>query len=245
MRKTTDFQTVSSERPLDERTGTGETLASVAYHRLREDIINSVHSPGSKLRVQELCLRYEVGPSPLREALNRLIRDGLVALNDHKGFSVTPLSRSRLEELTTTRCWLNELALRQAMKKGDAAWEESVIIAYHRLSRSPRYTSEAARNCGAFNSAWEQAHRTFHSSLIAACGSSWLLDFCEQLFDAADRYRHLSRNRVNARSEPRHDEHKDMVDAVVARDSERAIALMHKHFNRTYERVMAQLSIET
>src|SRR5687768_3832868 len=102
-----------------------ETLASVAYQRLREDIINAKHAPGGRLRVQELSERYALGPSPIREALNRLSRDGLVTLSDRRGFSVTPLSRAHLEELTRTRCWLNELALRQSIAGGDAAWEES------------------------------------------------------------------------------------------------------------------------
>ena len=240
MKKTALIQTPSPSAP-DERSSPGETLASSTYHRLREEIINGVHTPGSKLRILELCQRYEVGPSPLREALNRLIRDGLVALNDRKGFSVTSLSLPQLEELTRTRCWLNELALRESIKHGDSAWEESVVIAYHRLSRSPRYASEQARHSGAFNSAWEQAHRAFHSSLIAACGSSWLINFCEQMFDAADRYRHLSRNMLNARSEPRRDDHKDMVDAVVARDADRSVELMTRHFSGTHERARKQL----
>jgi DNA-binding GntR family transcriptional regulator len=217
----------------------GETLASAAYQRLREDIINGRHEAGSKLRIQELCERYEVGPSPLREALNRLSRDGLVSLSDHKGFSVTPLSRAHLEELTKTRCWLNDLALRESMRRGGREWEEGVVLAYHRLSRSPRYTSQEARNSGAFNSTWEQAHRAFHSSLIAACGSRWLIDFCEQLFDAADRYRHLSRVPTSG---PRRDEHKEMVNAVVARDADKAVALLERHFMRTCERVKERLT---
>jgi GntR family carbon starvation induced transcriptional regulator len=226
------------EAPDEKRSG--ETYASAAYGRLKEDVINGVYAPGAKLRIQELCERYEVGPSPVREALNRLTRDGLVKLSDHKGFSVTPISRDHLEELTTTRCWLNELALRQSILKGDSAWEESVVLAHHRLSRSPRYSSEEAMNSGAFNSAWEIAHRAFHSTLIAACGSSWLIDFCEQLFDAADRYRHLSRGR-GARSRPGRDEHKEMVDAVVARDADAAVALLNRHFMRTCERVRDRL----
>lgn len=215
-------------------TGTNETLASQAYQRLRRDIIDAKYSPGGKLRIQELCERYDVGPSPIREALNRLSRDGLVTQSDHKGFSVTPLSAEHLDELTKTRCWLTELALRQSIANGDDAWEESVVLAYHRLSRIPRHIGGG--NAAAYNPAWEQAHRAFHSTLIAACGSRWLIAFCEQLFDAADCYRHLSRVSSMKRG-IRRDEHQDMVNAIVARDADAAAKLLHKHYTRTAELV--------
>lgn len=216
----------------------GETLASLAYQRLRHDIINAQHPSGGKLRIQELCDRYQLGPSPMREALNRLSRDGLVTLSDHKGFSVTLLSRSHLEELTQTRCWLNTLALRESISKGDAAWEEGVVLAYHRLSRVPRHLSSDRE--AAYNPAWEEAHRAFHASLIAACGSRWLIGFCEQLFDAADCYRHLSRVSSLKRGQPR-DEHQAMVNAIAARDTDKAVALLHAHFTRTAELVRDRL----
>ena len=215
-----------------------ETLASQAYQRLRQDIINAQYPAGGKLRIQELCDRYEVGPSPMREALNRLSRDGLVTQSDRKGFSVMPRSREHLEELTTTRCSLNELALRQSIASGDSAWEEGVVLAYHRLSRIPRHIS--GEDKAAYNPAWEQAHRAFHSSLIAACGSRWLISFCEQLFDAADCYRHLSRVSSLKRG-MRRDEHKEMVDAIVARDADAAVKLLNRHFTRTAELVRERL----
>lgn len=228
----------SFSKQLD-RSPAGETFASIAYQRLRHDIINAKHPSGSKLRIQELCERYQLGPSPMREALNRLARDGLVTLSDHKGFSVTQLSRAHLEELTRTRCWLNTLALTESIAKGDAAWEESVVLANHRLSRVPRHLS--SEPAAAYNPAWEEAHRAFHASLIAACGSRWLIGFCEQLFDAADCYRHLSRVSSLKRGQTR-DEHQAMVNAIVARDTDSAVALLHGHFTRTAELVRDRLS---
>jgi GntR family transcriptional regulator, carbon starvation induced regulator len=212
----------------------GETFASIAYQRLRQDIISARYPFGGKLRIQDLCERYRLGPSPIREALNRLSRDGLVTLNDHKGFSVAPLSRAHLDELTRTRCWLNAIALRESIARGDTAWEESVVLAYHRLSRAPRHLGQSRES--AYDPGWEQAHRAFHASLIAACGSRWLIAFCEQLFDAADCYRHLSRQTSRRRGLVR-DEHQALRDAVLARDADAAIALMNAHFTRTADLV--------
>ena len=217
----------------------GATLASAAYGRLRQDIINSVLPPGSKLRVQELCQNYGMGQSPLREALNRLTRDGLVKLNDRRGFSVTPLSYQHLDALTKTRCWINEIALRESIVNGDRVWEEGVVLAYYRLSRIPRHDSGAPRK-GAYNSEWEQAHRAFHTSLISACDSPWLITLCEQLFDEADRYRHLARI-SEAPIPTRRDDHKLLVDAVTTRDADQATTIMKRHLSRTGQRARGQL----
>jgi DNA-binding GntR family transcriptional regulator len=216
----------------------GVTLASRAYQRLRQDIINAQYAHGGKLRIQALCERYDVGPSPMREALNRLSRDGLVTQSDNRGFAVAPLSREHLDELTRTRCWITELAVRESIAHGDAAWEEGVVLAHHRLTRIPRHLSD--EDASTYNPAWEHAHRAFHAALTAACRSRWLIGFCEQLFDAADCYRHLSRVSSLKRG-PRRDEHQEMVEAIVERDADRAVKLLHKHYMRTAELVRERL----
>lgn len=216
------------------------TLASTAYDRLREDIISARFAPGQKLTIQSLCHRYGMGLSPVREALNRLSRVGLVSQADRRGFSVTPLDEEHLQELTRTRCWLNEIALRESIANGDLAWEERVLLSYHRLSRIPRHRTGAA---GAeYNPEWEKAHRTFHAALISACGSRWLEGFCEQLFDAADCYRHLSRVSSLERRQPRKDEHKLILEAALGRDADTAVELIKKHFCRTAELVRERLA---
>ena len=218
----------------------GGTLASMAYERLREEIIGARFESGQRLHIQQLCERYGMGLSPIREALNRLSRDGLVSQADRRGFRVTPLSEKHLDELTRTRIWINELALRQSIANGDLAWEEQVVLAYHRLSRLPRYVEGSGS--AEYNPQWEKAHRAFHAALIAACGSHWLQDFCEQLFDAADCYRHLSRVSSVQRKELRQDEHKLMMDAALARDSEKAVELIRRHVVKTADLVRDRLA---
>src|SRR3990172_5019394 len=83
------------------------TLASSVYERLRQDVLTGELLPGHKLRIDALRLRYGVGASPVREALNRLVSEGLVTLEDQKGFRVAPVSLDELRELTHTRCLIN------------------------------------------------------------------------------------------------------------------------------------------
>jgi len=206
------------------------TLASSITAELRRDIISGGLAPGEKIRLREVAQRFGVGMSPVREALNRLSRDRLVHQSDLRGFRVAPISEVELEELMRARCWLNEIGLRESIARGDVAWEESVILAYHRMSRLPRRLVPTDH---AVNPEWEEAHRAFHRSLIQGCGSRWIVDFCDQLFDVADIYRSVARAVPEALAREPEDEHGFIMQAVIARNAEKAVSLLNNHIQRT------------
>src|SRR4029079_12386032 len=85
------------------------TLTSDVFDRLRTDIVHCHLRPNSRLLFRDLRATYDSGMSPLREALMRLAADGLVVLEDHKGFRVAPVSRAELVDITSTRCELEGL----------------------------------------------------------------------------------------------------------------------------------------
>jgi DNA-binding GntR family transcriptional regulator len=212
------------------------TLATSIHERLRKDILLGVFRPGERLRIDALCERYDVGATPLREALNRLSAEGLVTREEQRGFRVAPVSLDDLAELTKTCRWISELGLRESIRNGDAEWEEQVVLAAHRLSRVPR---EGAEGYGSFNPEWEERHRAFHLALIAACGSRWLIDFFSMLMDRNARYRYLA---FADRSEPRdvEAEHRAIVEAALARDADRAVAAAIAHHGKTAKAVAAR-----
>jgi GntR family transcriptional regulator, carbon starvation induced regulator len=209
------------------------TLASQIHATLRRDILRGVFAPAEKLGIESLCARYGIGATPLREALNRLSAEDLVIRTDQRGFRVAPVSLDDLEELTKTLCWIGGLALREAIRNGDAAWEEAIVLAAHRLSRVPR---EGPEGYSSFNPEWETRHRAFHLALIAACGSRWLIDFYATLLDRNARYRYLA---FADASVPRdaEKEHRAIVAAVLGRDADRAAAAAEAHIRATAETV--------
>ena len=211
--------------------GAAGTLASSVYDMMRQDILKGDLPPGEKLRVEYLRDRYGVGASPIREALNRLSVDGVVMRVDQKGFRVATVSVAELDELIKTRCWLEETAIRESIAAGDVAWEERLVLAFHRLSKAPRSAEQITY---AINPDWEVLHRAFHLALIGACGSRWLISYCEQLNDLADRYRQLA-VRVTYPRRNELDEHKAIMDAAVNRDPDRAVEVLMDHYRRTAE----------
>ncbi len=209
------------------------TRASNLFDRLRDDLLSGALEPGRKLAIEAMCERYDAGQTPLREALNRLVADGLVERLEQRGFAVTGISADDLAEITRTRCWLESLALRESMLAHTTAWEEGVVLAHHRLSRTPRSLSTTRFED---NPEWDPLHRAFHRALIAGCGSRWLLGFCDQLADQHHRYRRLSAPRAFSKRAV-HDEHQRLVDAALGGRADEAVALLTAHFEQT-ERVI-------
>jgi GntR family transcriptional regulator, carbon starvation induced regulator len=212
------------------------TLASTAYNRLRDDIIQGRFRPGEKLRIRAICDAYDIGPSPIREALNRLVSDRLIDQADQRGFRVQPITLQSLDELIMARCWANEMALRNSIGSGGLDWEEGVAAALDELERTPRYIDEDDVR----NPAWETVHEEFHAALIAASGSSWIEDFCTQMFVAAERYRLAARN-ASHKQRPDLDEHRAIAEAALARRTEKAVDLLNAHFRLTAHLVRTQM----
>ena len=74
-------------------------MSTTVYQELRADLLAGRLKPGEKLRAEALGQRFSIASSPIREALNRLVSEGFVLLEDQKGFRVAPVSESELREL--------------------------------------------------------------------------------------------------------------------------------------------------
>jgi DNA-binding GntR family transcriptional regulator len=205
------------------------TRATSLYDQLRADLLGGVLEPGAKLAIEALAERYDTSATPLREALNRLVSDGLVERREQRGFVVAGISTEDLAEITKTRCWLEEIALRESIAARSTEWEEALVLAHHRLAKAPR---SLANDHFEDNPEWEPLHRAFHRALIGGCGSRWLLSFCDQLADQHHRYRRLSAPRAFAKRGVR-SEHQQLMEAALDGRADEAVALLRSHFERT------------
>lgn len=210
------------------------TLATSVYDHLRQDILSGDLAPGEKLRSDLLRGRYDVGNSPLREALNRLSVDGFVVREDQKGFSVANVSKGCLEELIRTRCWLEETALRESIRNRTVEWEEQVVLSFHHLSRTERYLDDKNKTQ---NVKWSELHRTFHMTLIEGCKSYWMLSFCAQLYDQASRYCQLA-DEAGFIERDSLKEHRLLMDAAIDGNADKAVKVMLSHYQQTADIIL-------
>jgi DNA-binding GntR family transcriptional regulator len=208
-----------------------KTLVESAYRALRRDIIEGHLAPGEKLRVEHLKDDYGVGAGTLREALSLLISDALVVSQGQRGFRVAPVSLDDFEDITKTRVMLECDALRQSIAMGDDAWEGNLLAAFHRLTKA-----EEKRIGSDEREEWEERNRIFHEVLISACPSRWLKHFLSILYQQAERYRRLS---LFLQPIPRdiHSEHEALLQAAMARDADKATALLGEHIMLTFHSI--------
>jgi DNA-binding GntR family transcriptional regulator len=211
------------------------TLADgLAYDRIRKDLMSGVYGPGQRLPIAALCETYGVGLSVAREALTRLAEQGLLRAERNRGFATIPLSVDDLEDLMLARVQIEEACLRRSMVRGDTKWEASVVAAHHALTKAP--VVDPALDPAGF-AEWTEAHAAFHAALCAASASPRLLEMRQSLFDTAEIYHAWLRPQAGLRD--RAGEHREIMDAVLGRDSAKACALMTVHITRTSDQLVA------
>ncbi|MCU1758435.1 FCD domain-containing protein [Pseudomonas sp. 14P_8.1_Bac3] len=210
------------------------TMASQLEARIRQDIINGQLAPGSRLRLKELADAYEVGVIPLREALSRLASSGFVSAADQKGFSVGRISAAEIADITAVRLHVECKALADSIRQGDVEWESRVLAAHHRLDRLAIVEGPERL----LKPEWENAHELFHQALISSCNSPTLLRLCTSLRDQTARYRFLSMHYADSTERDVPNEHRQLTDAALAKDIDKACELLSGHYQTTTDSVL-------
>jgi GntR family carbon starvation induced transcriptional regulator len=206
------------------------TLVQDIETRLRADIARGVFAPAQPLRMEALKAHFGTGLSPIREALSRLIAEGMVELEPNRGFRVTALSKDDLYDVAVARIAIETCAARLAIAQGDEEWEAAVVGAMHRyrlLSNNQFETEEKL-------SAWEAAHDALHAAIISACGSQRLLAMQARFQEQHVRYRRLIVV-PEVGQEVHVKEHQELVDLVLKRDADAAAAAIERHMMITVD----------
>ncbi|WP_375411427.1 GntR family transcriptional regulator [uncultured Bradyrhizobium sp.] len=210
-----------------------DTLSERAANLVQQDIIAGALAPGARLGIVNLVRRYDIGATPLREGLSRLISRGLIVGIGQRGFRVADISREDLEDITRIRTVIEIEALRLAMTQGDDAWEAGIISALHQMRRHIQRTGDAFHEG---TPDFDRLHKEFHTSLLAACGSKRLLAAHSDLYDQAYRYRRVMMGALGSG-----DEfiavHQRLADRVLARDLDGAPATLASHLHSTLDYV--------
>ncbi|HFY8089049.1 TPA: DNA-binding transcriptional regulator CsiR, partial [Salmonella enterica subsp. enterica serovar Typhimurium] len=167
-------------------TALSQPTAIDGYRWLKNDIIRGTYQPDEKLRMSLLTARYALGVGPLREALSQLVAERLVTVVNQKGYRVASMSEAELLDIFDARANMEAMLVRLAIERGDDAWEAEILARAHMLSKLE--ASDASEH---MLDEWDQRHQAFHSAIVAGCGSHYLLQMRERLFDLAARYRFI------------------------------------------------------
>ena len=197
------------------------TYASMVTERLRDTIVNGDLAPGSQLSEAELASRFGVSRGPVREALQRLIQEGLVRAEPHRGVFVPVLTEKDVRDIYLARDALESAALKQIIASdGSAAVADELEKVVALMTEA-----EAADD-------WPAVGRhdlEFHTVLVAASGS----DRLQRMFSTV-----ISETRLclgvltaaDARSDLV-DEHRQIAAMIRAGETEKALVVLKQHFD--------------
>jgi DNA-binding GntR family transcriptional regulator len=205
--------------------GDGDQTVDRLYATLRRYIVSGQLEPGTIVSQVKLAESFQVGRTPLREALRMLQREGLVQAEFNRRIRVSPLTTSELEQIYAHRVVLEAVALRASVPKFSAA--ELALLRDLQLRMETFLPHPGDRR-----PEWEVSHREFHRTLVIHAGAR-ILDDIERLQDHAERYRAILGREVIAAFAPLAREHAQIVDAAHDRDKARAAQILAAHLARS------------
>jgi len=207
-----------------------KTRHGQVYLSLRADILSGRVHPGEKLPFAALSERYGFSVGVIREALSRLVEQGLVENLPQQGFRVASVSRENLIHLTQARCEIESLTVKHSIAEGDVNWKAEVVAALFKLNNTPQMDSDEP---SMLSEEWVEAHSAFHSIILAGCSNPRLNDICTQLRDSAELYRRWSARLGEQEHRDIPAEHTAIANAVTEGKADLAAKLLSEHISLT------------
>lgn len=202
--------------------------------QVRDRILNGTVAPDRPIRQDALAAEMGVSKIPLREALARLEEEGLLASQANRGFTVRPLTAIEAEEVYALRLKLEPETIALAARNADAGEQQS---ASDLLDQLDSLTDSHGEGVGAFN-------RAFHLALLRPAGRPVTFTILERLHVLSERYvrKHLE---PLGRNERANEEHREMLQAWLARDERKIEALTVVHIGKTLDDLRLQLQTDS
>ena len=218
---------VQEKRTLPRR---GETPVSAAtiYETIRRDIVRMRLRPGERLSENELGLRFGTSRTPVREAIVRLVDDGLIEVWPQRGTFVSRISLRAIKRARFVRNALELGIIREAAEHGLPE------VALKEAERAIAEQRKAGNDPNRFTDADDKFHRTFANAI--GYGDIWSI--VESQKAEFDRIRFLSLPEVTP-VDLLIRQHRAILKAVVARDAETAEKILRAHLSIVVETTVA------
>lgn len=195
--------------------------------------MNGTFAPGTQLGETELAGRFQVSRGPLREAMQRLVSEGLLRSERHRGLFVIDLEPDDVHDIYSARFAIERAAVIRVLRHGDG---EAVAL---RLMSAVEDMATASDG-----DAVAEADVRFHEELVAASGSKRLGRMARTLL-IETRMCLSALHRTYATNEERVTEHKRIAEALASGDEEQTTALLEAHMEDAVQRLAPGTSLYT
>lgn len=194
----------------------------LVYRQIRDAIQSGGLTPGTRMREVELAQWLGTSRTPVREALGRLLNDGLVANDPNRGMIVTELDHQMVDELYVMREVLEGTAAGLAARHATEA--ETVLL---------RRLAERDRTIGDNPAELSSNNKAFHDALYQSAHNRYLLKTLSTLRESMALLGHTTLA-LPGRSGTAIDEHDEIVSAIERRDAAAAEAAARSHIRAAY-----------
>ena len=210
-----------------------KSMPDIAHDLLRREIVSGLLTPGEPLKQAHIAKRLGLSLAPVREALQRLESEGLVALRPHRGYVVAALDVAEIEDIFEMRIWLEGRASHAATSRRTAA---DVEVLEELVAKMDECTAATPPDLGR----WSALNREFHVRLFAISGRQQLCRIAITLLDSVERYVWFDYS-VGEGLKAAHVEHRQILEAFKARDAARVKQLSQEHCRHTRQRLIESL----
>ena len=206
-----------------------QTKTDAVIGRLREAILRGEIAPGEWLRQEEIATRFELSPTPVREAFRRLESDGLIDRIPHQGVRVPAYTLDIAREYYDLRALLEPYAVRLAIARMS---EEDVEGLRRLVAESRRHL--ARHELGKLTDVnWQ-----FHERLVSACGSRLVQDVLTRVRRSFQLDTLLI---MSDRAVPSVHEHEAILEAVSRRHAREAARLVKRNIENARAAMLVRL----
>lgn len=166
--------TPSTPKQLEPIGRVANSLADEAYQRIADAMLDGTFPPGARLVMDNLAAQLDISRTPVRDALLRLEREGLIAPSGRRGYVVSAISPHDVEWLYEAREAIEGFAARRVAERGD----EAIAIVAQALDAVGPMSGTAARD--AF-----EANLRVHRAVVEATGNPTLLALFDEVWQRA------------------------------------------------------------
>lgn len=203
--------------------GPKHSLVERAYEELRKRILDNVYPPGYQSLEGELALHLGISRTPVREALIRLEKEGLIEIIPRHGVRILPVSPVVMREIYEILTALESAAAELVANRRPSEEELLPLV---------QATKDMAKALRADDlDAWAEADERFHRRLIELSGNKLLVQTVLNFWDRAHRARmvtlRLRRKPVNSTKE-----HMEMVEMIRKGDARGVVKVNRAHRQR-------------
>jgi DNA-binding GntR family transcriptional regulator len=204
------------------------------YTALRREILSMALPPGSPLDEVRLSERFGMSRTPIREALLRLVADGLVTTLPNRNTIVAIIDFSTLPTYFEALTLMYRVTTRGAAQRGGTADLDEIL-------RHQRDFIAAVEAQDAFTMI--EANREFHVAIAERAGNSYYTTFFARLLDEGRRILRLYYSTFDDRLPRQYvDEHEEMIEAIRTGDVEKADRLAVEHADQIVRQIQEYIS---